>query len=122
MLRATKTFFVPSPRPDADSAWVKNSAKRAELLSVISYNLSLASEAVGNQKLSANAVKFVTQQFGIIDGNLVNSIAKLSEADYTMLLLEAQRLDGENGGTLATALATLRDKETSTLLETVSKA
>lgn len=118
MLRATRTFFAPSPRPDANAGWVNTPAKRAELLNVISYNLSRAAEAVGQKNLSTSAVKFVTQNFGIIDSTLVNSIAKLSEAEYATLLLDAQKIDGNSGGNeLATALATLRSNETAKLLE-----
>lgn len=123
LLRATNTFFAPSPRPDADAKWASNPAKRAELLSVISYNLSRGAQALGQQHMSDFAIKCATKNFGIIDSTLVQSIAKLSEKDYSTLLLEAQQIDGQNGGhELATALAVLRDNETTQLLATVSAA
>jgi hypothetical protein len=34
--RATSTFLVQSPRPDAEKNWGSNAAKRADLLTAIS--------------------------------------------------------------------------------------
>lgn len=89
---------------------------------MISYNLSRGAQALGQQHLSASAVKFATLNFGIVDSTLVSSIAKLSEQEYSTLLLDAQKIDEQNGGyELATALGALRDPKTTTLLTTVSK-
>ena len=122
LLRATNTFFAPSPRPDEDSKWAGSPAKRADMLSVISYNLSRGAQALGQQHLSASAVKYATLNFGIVDSTLVGSIAKLSEQEYSTLLLDAQKIDEQKGGhELATALGALRDPKTTTLLTTVSQ-
>lgn len=39
LLRATDTFYVPYPRPDAEKDWAKNNAKAKALLDAICHNL-----------------------------------------------------------------------------------
>ncbi|MBR3222799.1 MAG: hypothetical protein IKF72_11300 [Kiritimatiellae bacterium] len=110
--RATSTFLVPSPRPDADVDWAASKEKRADMLAAISYNLSRAAEAMKlkpGESLSASAVSFSALNMGLIDAELVESIAGMDEDDYNTLVTEAQQLDAKTGGNeLATALDALR--------------
>ena len=110
--RATSTFLVPSPRPDADEDWAASKEKRADMLAAISYNLSRAAEAMKlepGERLSASAVSFSALNMGLIDAELVESIAGMDEDDYNTLVTEAQQLDAKTGGNeLATALDALR--------------
>ena len=57
LLRATNTFFTPTPRPDADAAWGKTPEGRRSLLDVISYNLRLGADALEVPHLGAEAAK-----------------------------------------------------------------
>ncbi|MBO7654961.1 MAG: phosphotransferase, partial [Kiritimatiellae bacterium] len=43
--RATSTFLVQAPRPDAEANWGASAAKRADMLAAIAYNLSRAEAA-----------------------------------------------------------------------------
>jgi hypothetical protein len=110
--RATSTFLVPSPRPDADEDWAASKEKCADMLAAISYNLSRAAEAMKlepGERLSASAVSFSTLNMGLLDAKLVESIADMDEDDYNTLVTEAQQLDAKTGGNeLATALDALR--------------
>ena len=110
--RATSTFLVPSPRPDADEDWAASKEKRADMLAAISYNLSRAAEAMKlepGERLSASAVSFSALNMGLLDAKLVESIADMDEDDYNTLVTEAQQLDAKTGGNeLATALDALR--------------
>jgi len=120
--RATSTFLVPSPRPDADEDWAESKEKRADMLAAISYNLSRAAEAMKlrpGESLSASAVSFSALNMGLIDAELVESIAGMDEDDYNTLVTEAQQLDAQKGGNeLSTALAALRGAQE--LLDRVS--
>ena len=110
--RATSTFLVPSPRPDADEDWAASKEKRADMLAAISYNLSRAAEAMKlkpGERLSASAVSFSALNMGLLDAELVESNAGMDEDDYNTLVTEAQQLDAKTGGNeLATALDALR--------------
>jgi hypothetical protein len=122
--RATDTFLVPSPRPDADKNWCTSEAKRTELLMVIGYNISRAAAALNlgeGERLSSAAVRHATLNFALPDEKLVNSILSLSQQDYDLLLADAGKIDQENGGhELTTALGALR--EAAKDMQTVSAA
>ena len=82
------------------------------MLAAISYNLSRAAEAMKlepGERLSASAVSFSALNMGLLDAELVESIAGMDEDDYNTLVTEAQQLDAKTGGNeLATALDALR--------------
>ena len=111
LLRATNTFFTPTPRPDADAAWGKTPERRRSLLDVISYNLRLGADALEVPHLGAEAAKSAARNFGLADKKLAESIIALSNADYDALLAQAQQLDAERGEgvvELASAVEALR--------------
>ena len=122
--RATDTFLVPSPRPDADKNWCTSEAKRKDLLMVIGYNISRAVAALNlgeGERLSAAAVRHATLNFALPDEKLVNSILSLSQQDYDLLFADAGKIDQENGRhELTTALGALR--EAAKDMQTVSAA
>ena len=98
--RATSTFLVPSPRPDAEKDWGSNAGKRAEMLTAISYNISRATSAMNlkeGEKLSDVALRHAVLNMGLVDGKLVESIASLSDDDYNALLAEAGQMDAKDG-------------------------
>ena len=98
--RATSTFLVPSPRPDAEKNWGSDAGKRAELLTAISYNISRAAAAMNlkeGDELSDVALRHAVLNMGLVDGKLVESIASMSDADYNALLAEAGQMDAKDG-------------------------
>ena len=101
--RATSTFLVPQPRPDADKNWGASAAKRQLMLDVIEYNLSRVKPA-GDGALSDSAVAHAALNMGLVDGQLVTSIAGLPDKDYNQLLAEAL----QRGKGLPTAISSLR--------------
>jgi predicted unusual protein kinase regulating ubiquinone biosynthesis (AarF/ABC1/UbiB family) len=98
--RATSTFLVPSPRPDAEKDWGSNAGKRADMLTAISYNISRAAAAMNlkeGEKLSNVALRHAVLNMGLVDGKLVESIASMSDDDYNALLAEAGQMDAKDG-------------------------
>ena len=94
--RATDTFLVQSPRPDADEGWCADKTKRTDLLMAIGYNISRAAAALNlgeGERLSAAAVRHATLNFALPDEKLVNSILSLSKQDYDLLLADAGKID-----------------------------
>ena len=116
--RATDTFLVQSPRPDADAGWCTNEAKRRDFLTAIAYNISRAAEALNigeGHPISATAVRHAVLNFGLADKTLITSVVSLSQEDYDQLLADANTIDqlsGKDVHVLATALAALRDAQT----------
>ena len=114
--RATSTFLVQLPRPDAEKDWGSNAGKRADMLTAISYNISRAAAAMKlkpGEKLSDEALRYAVRNMGLIDAKLVESIASLSEADYNALLTDASQMDTKDGVYgLAFAVSALRDAQT----------
>ncbi len=110
--RATSTFLVQSPRPDAAPGWCKDAKNRADILAAIGYNISRAAAAMNlgdGEHLADAAVRLAARSFGLSDGKLIESISGLSEGDYNQLVADAGVIDAGNGGhELATALAELR--------------
>ena len=123
LARATSTFLVQMPRPDAEKNWASNAGKRADMLTALSYNISRAAAAMKlnpGEVLPEAAIRYAVLNMGLIDGTLVKSITSLSEADYTALLADANRAQTQNGAYgLATALSALR--EAGNLLEQVQQ-
>ena len=112
--RATNTFLVQSPRPDAEPGWCKDKKNRADILAAIGYNISRAAAAMAlgdGEHLADAAVRLAARSFGLSDGKLIKSISGLSEEDFNQLVADADVIDTGNGGhELATALAELRAK------------
>ena len=112
LLRATDTYFTPSPRPDEKDGWCANAENRAKVLDSLAYSLKRGADALGTEHLTPAAARFATLNFGLAGGKIATSIFSLSDAEYNTLLAEAQQRDDENGGhELATALETLRTSQ-----------
>ena len=115
LARATSTFLVQMPRPDAEKNWGSNAGKRAGMLAALSYNISRAATAMKlnpGERLPDAAIRHAVLNMGLIDGKLVESITSLSEADYNAILTDAGKEEAQNGAYgLSTALATLRGAE-----------
>ena len=108
--RATSTFLVQSPRPDAEKNWGSNAGKRADMLTAISYNISRAAAAMKlkpGEKLSDVALRHAVLNMGLIDKKLVESIASLSDADYNSLIADASKKDSQ----ISVAVSILRGAE-----------
>ncbi len=108
--RATSTFLVQSPRPDAEKNWGSNAAKRADMLTAISYNISRAAAAMKlkpGEKLSDVALRHAVLNMGLVDKKLVESIASLSEANYNSLIADAGKKDSQ----ISVAVSILRGAE-----------
>jgi len=120
LMRATDTFYVPSPRPDASSGWVAKNGQA--MLDAIYYNLQRGADAlkVSVGKMSDSALKLAALNFGLADGKLADSIASLSQKDYDALLILAGKQEmGDANMPLAKALEALRDSKN--MLDEVSK-
>ena len=122
LMRATDTFFVPSPRPDGSSGWAKSNANSTSLLEAIYYNLQRGADAlkVTVDKMSDAAVSLAALNFGLADGKLAESIQSLSQNDYDALLLVAGQIEmNDVNKPLTTALDALRKSKD--MLTQVSK-
>ena len=109
LLRATDTFYVPYPRPDAEKDWAKNNVKAKALLDAICHNLERGAKALGVPSLSDDATRHAALNFALRDGKLAKSIIDLSTDAYNNLLVIAGQLDmGNNNHMLSTALAAIR--------------
>ena len=62
MLRATDTFYVPSPRPDAADGWASKNTKAKDLLEAIYYNLERGAKALGAIRASQELLDKVSQE------------------------------------------------------------
>ncbi len=108
LTRATSTFLVQTPRPDANADWGGDATKRADFISALSYNISRAVEALKlpqGQKASEAAIRHAALSCGLSDGKLVVSVTSLKQTDYDLLLGEAQKTGNRE---LAIALEALR--------------
>ena len=121
LLRATDTFYVPSPRPDTEKNWATDNVKSMELLEAISHNLKRGAEALNVPSLTDEATRHAALNFALADGTLAKSIIDLTQEDYAKLLLVAGQLDLENGNhLLTTALGAIRDSQV--MLDEVSQS
>lgn len=120
LLRATDTFYVPSPRPDAADGWASKNTKVKDLLEAIYYNLERGAKALGVPSLADDAARYAALNFAIVDAKLANSIIGLSADKYNNLLVIAGQLDMENDNhMLTTALNAIRSSQS--VLDEVSK-
>ncbi len=110
--RASTTFLVQSPRPDADAKWGASADKRKDMLDAIGYNLKRVAAAMNlgpDEQLSSAAVRHAVLNMGLNDVKLVESFGTLKSNDYDALLAQAGQIDAQAGGhMLATAVAALR--------------
>ena len=110
--RASTTFLVQSPRPDADAKWGSSPDKRRDMLEAIGYNLRRVATAMNlgpGEQLSSAAVRHAVLNMGLNDLKLVESFTALKSADYDALLAQAGQADAQFGGNiLSTAVAALR--------------
>ena len=119
LLRATDTFYVPFPRPDAEEGWIANNKKSKDLLEAIYHNLERGANALNVASLTGDATRHAALNFALSDGKLAKSIIDLSPDDYTNLLAIAGQLDMENGNHMLTmALHVIRGSQT--MLDEVS--
>ena len=122
LMRATDTFYVPSPRPDKDSKWVDRNNNGLDLLEAIYYNLQRGADALKVElgKMSDAAVNLAALNFGLADEKLAKSIYSLSKGDYDKLLVLAGQVEmNEANKPLTKALDALRNSKD--LLTHVSK-
>ena len=121
LLRATDTFYVPWPRPDAEEGWIADNKKSKELLEAIYHNLKRGAEALNVPSLTDDATRYAALNFALADGKLAQSIINLSSGDYTNLLVIAEQVEMENGNhnMLKMALNVIRGSKTQ--LDEVSK-
>ena len=121
LMRATDTFYVPFPRPDAEEGWVASNRKCKDLLEAIYHNLERGANALNVPSLTGDATRHAALNFAISDGQLAKSIIGLSHDDYTNLLAIAGQLDMENGNHMLTmALHVIRGSQET--LDQVSQA
>ena len=88
----------------------KLDAKRADMLTAISYNISRAAAAMKlkpGEKLSDVALRHAVLNMGLVDKKLVESIASLSEANYNSLIADAGKKDSQ----ISVAVSILRGAE-----------
>jgi len=122
VMRATDTFYVPSPRPDKDSKWVDKNNNGLDLLEAIYYNLQRGADALKVElgKMSDSAVNLAALNFGLADEKLAKSIYSLSNENYEKLLALAGQVEMNAANKpLTKALDALRNSKD--LLTEVSK-
>ncbi len=121
LTRATGVFYVPTPRPDAEEGWARDSGKRQQMLDAIVHNLSRGAQALNRETLAPHQARLAALNFALMDGRLYESISGLSDDDYGELMSEVNNESYKSHGeSLRAALGAIR--EAKGMYETISKA